>query len=303
MNDLTRRAALLINVGGTPNPVAYSINHHTPEKVIFFTSRDSRTEIESRVRPLVTHRWRDQEIITTPDPQHLTRCIEVLARDLSEKLGVLGVAWKDLIVDYTGGTKTMSAALVLATINEPVEYSYIGGQVRNKEGLGTVLDGSEAVLLNPNPWDALAVDLKRRMARQFNRGRFAEATQTAEEAATLVSADRRPFFGDLLDLFDGYLRWSLFDYAKAEGPLRKAISGLRRAGDPCLDGFLAQVEQDVERLAHMVPAFRGLQSGGAVDPDAVRALQIDLITNAVRTRICAVAVQPSRKTRTHPCRV
>ncbi len=111
------RTALLINVGGTPNPIAYSIDHHQPEKVIFFASKTSRAEIETKVRPLVSHQWRDQEIVTTPDHQDLTRCIEVLSRDLPQKLDVLGIGWRDVVVDFTGGTKTMSAALVLATIN------------------------------------------------------------------------------------------------------------------------------------------------------------------------------------------
>lgn len=283
MSSKSQRSALLINVGGTPNPVAYSIEHHRPEKVIFFASKDSRAEIEDKVRPLVTHRWRDQEIVTTPDHQDLTRCIEVLSRELPARLALLGIDWRDLVVDYTGGTKTMSAALVLATIGEPVAYSYVGGQVRTKEGLGTVLDGSEAVLLNPNPWDALALDLKRRMARQFNHGQFAEAMHTAGDAADRVSPERRVFFDDFRSLFDGYRRWSLFEYTKAEGPIRKAIDGLRRANDPCLADFLGEVERDLGRLSLIVPAFRGLQGGHKVDVAAVRTLLVDLVANAVRT--------------------
>ncbi len=283
MNVPSPRTALLINVGGTPNPIALSIEHHRPQKVIFFASKDSRTEIEDKVRPLVTHRWRDLEIVTTPDHQDLTRCIEAPSREIPAKLSVLGIDWNDLVVDFTGGTKAMSAALVLATIAEPVEYSYVGGQVRTKEGLGTVLDGSEAVMRSANPWDVLALELKRRMARQFNQARFAEAMHTAEEAAARVSADRSAFFQDLRSLFEGYLRWSLFDYSKAVGPLRNAISGLRRANDPSLDRFLRQVEHDVSRLSQIVPAFQALQGGREADSAAVRALLVDLVANAVRT--------------------
>jgi len=277
------RTALLINVGGTPTPIAFSIEHHKPEKLIFFASKDSRSEIESRVRPLTTHRWRDQEIIATPDHQDLTRCIETLARELPAKLELLGIGWQDLVVDYTGGTKTMSAAVVLATINEVVAYSYVGGQVRTKEGLGTVLDGSEAILINPNPWDVLALELKRRMASQFNQARFSGALQTAAQAAARVSPQRRAFFEDFHSLFEGYLRWSLFDYTKAEGPLRKAVSGLRRANDPGLGRFLHQVEHDLARLGLLVPAFRALQGDQPADPAGIRALLADLVANAVRT--------------------
>jgi CRISPR-associated protein (TIGR02710 family) len=283
MNEALARTALLINVGGTPNPIAYSIAHHRPEKVIFFASQESRGEIESKVRPLVGHRWRDQEIVTTPDPQHLTTCIDILTRELPDRLKVLGLGWQDLVVDYTGGTKTMSAALVLATISEPVAYGYVGGQVRTKEGLGVVLDGSEAVVINPNPWDALALELKRRMARQFNQARFAEALHSAEDAMGRVSPHRRGYFEDFSKLFKAYLGWSLFDYTKVEGPLRGAISGLRRANDPALGDFVDGADRDIERLAALVPAFRALQGGQSAEPAAVRALLVDLVTNAVRT--------------------
>ena len=283
MNQASTRTGLLINVGGTPNPIAYSIAHHKPDKVIFFASRGSRTEIEAKVRPLVTHRWRDQEIITTPDPQHLTTCIEVLSRKLPDKLKLLGLDWQELIVDYTGGTKTMSAALALATINQPVAYSYVGGMVRTKEGLGVVLDGSEAVVINPNPWDALALELKRHMARQFNQASFAEALHTDGEAMARVSPDRRVYFEDFRNLFDAYLRWSLFDYPKAQGPLRRGLEGLRRVGDPSLGDFLEQVGRDAERLDRIIDAFRALQGGKAPEAEAVRALLVDLVTNAVRT--------------------
>jgi hypothetical protein len=187
MTDTPETCGLLISVGGSPNPIALSIDYHRPEKVIFFASRDSRPEIETKVRPLTTHRWTDQEIITTENHEDLTRCLETLADELPRKLDLLGLGPQNLVVDYTGGTKTMSAALVLATINAPVRYSYVGGKVRTKEGLGVVLDGSEAVLLNPNPWDVLALDLRRRIARQFNAGHFAEARETAAEAAAKVS--------------------------------------------------------------------------------------------------------------------
>ena len=78
--------ALLISVGGTPEPVAYSINHYRPEKIVFFASLSSRSEIETRIRPITEHTWKDQEIITTPDHQDLTRCIQSLSTQLPQCL-------------------------------------------------------------------------------------------------------------------------------------------------------------------------------------------------------------------------
>jgi len=280
------RKALLINVGGTPAPVAYSIDLHRPEKIVFFASQTSRGEVETKVRPLTRHCWQDQEILTSPDHQDLTKCIEVLTGELPSRLSLLGVDWKDLLVDYTGGTKTMSAAVVLATINRPVAYSYIGGMVRTKEGLGTVLDGSEAAVFSPNPWDVLALDLRRRIARQFNGGHFWEAAQTATEAVEQVGERWRCLYQGFVHLCTGYDQWQRFDYGKAMATFRRGLAGLEPLGaalrDLALVEFLEQVKIDLIRLEGIKRAFGASARGEAPSDEDGRALVLDLVVNAER---------------------
>jgi CRISPR-associated protein (TIGR02710 family) len=288
MPDAPPVKALLISVGGTPEPVAYSIDQHRPESVVFFASRESRREIEDKVRPLTTHRWRDQEVVTTESHENLTVCLAALERDLPRALANLRLGFEDLLVDYTGGTKTMSAALVLGTVHKPVRYSYIGGKVRGKEGLGVVLDGSEAVVLSPNPWDVLASELRRRIARQFNHGHFAEAADTAREAAGRVGECLQPFFGALARLCDGYHFWQGLDVAKVPPLLPRALQELdifaRGAGEPALLTFVAAARRDAERLQSVAEARKaaGL-TGQPVPPEALRALVVDLVMNAELT--------------------
>ncbi|CAK0766230.1 TIGR02710 family CRISPR-associated protein [Gammaproteobacteria bacterium] len=298
MTDVQHANALLISVGGSPNPVAFSIDHHRPRKVIFFVSQDSRSEIETKVRRLTTHAWADQEIITTPDHQNLMTCLEVLGEELPRKLELLRLTSSDLIVDYTGGTKTMSAALALATINDPVQYSYVGGkvntrevdarEVRSKDGLGIVLDGSEALVMTPNPWDVLAVDLRRRLARQFNTGHFSEAYETAREAASKVSERWRGFYTPIADLCEAYRAWSGFEYSKAQRLLHQSSNKLKiyinAAQLIAFDPFMESVMADLERMGKLAPAFQALQGKDKADLDAegMRALIIDLVANAVR---------------------
>jgi len=67
---------------------------------------------------------------------------------LSTKLPEILKKWKvepnHLVVDYTGGTKTMSVALALATIDNSSLYTYIGGAERTKEGVGVVINGKDS---------------------------------------------------------------------------------------------------------------------------------------------------------------
>lgn len=278
---------LLISVGGTPEPVAFSIDYHKPEVIIFFTSAGSRAEIGTKVKRLTTHEWLDQEVIVTPDPQDLTQSMEALANELPSRLKVLGASSSDVVVDYTGGTKTMSVALVLATINEPVTYSYVGGRVRTKEGLGVVLDGSEAVLKTPNPWDVLAVDSRRRIARQFNSGQFEAAQVTAREAADLVSERYRALYLGLKDLCRAYHHWQGFDYGSVSGRLTAATAKLRQyalaANDNGLLRFLDEVQRDWVRVEGIVRVFQEVQRGRAAPIAEQKALIVDLVANAVRT--------------------
>lgn len=279
-------SALLISVGGSPEPVAFSIRHHRPERIIFFASADSRRSIQAEIRERVDGGWRDQEVITAPDPQDLVRCMEELARSLPEKLRVLGIAPDNLVVDYTGGTKTMSAALVLATINLPVRYSYVGGSKRGKDGLGTVLEGGEAVLYSPNPWDVLALDLERRIASRFNAARFADARDVAREAAGRVGSQLRPRFEGLERLCEAYWRWDTFDYPAARTLLRQGLGKIRpyhSAHDDRWRGFLDHVEADGDRLEPMNQAFGRLQRGEPAEPGAIFALIVNLVANAERT--------------------
>lgn len=285
MNERPACAGLLISVGGSPNPVAYSINQHRPQKLLFFASRDSRSEIETKVRPLTTHRWQDQEVITTPDHEDLTRCLGVLADELPGCLQNLNLSKTDLVVDYTGGTKTMSAALVLATINDPVRYSYIGGQ---RGGVpGPVVTGGETVVHNPNPWDVLAVEPKRKLVQRFNSAHFAEARDIAADAATKVGERWRDFFVALKDLCEGYRRWGAFDYVGAVGPLdagrAKLLKYAQASNDSALMAFLDDVGRDLDRLQQLKRAAQSLQGGGAPDEGAMQSLTVDLVANARAT--------------------
>ncbi len=286
MSDTNPVKGMLISVGGTAEPVAYSLDHYRPEKVIFFASSDSRKEIETGVRPRTTHRWVDHEVITVRDPQDLGHCMEMLAEKLPGCLVDLGLSMEGMLVDYTGGTKTMSAALVLATIHERVVYSYVGGTARTKEGLGVVMGGSERVVSNPNPWDVLEVEFRRRIAQQFNAARFAEARDTAAEAASRVGDRWRRFYVHLKDLFDAYHRWQGFELAQVLTPLRRSYQGLKDYTDAAtlapVQDFLEEVAADLARLEVLSPAFHALQKKGSPGAEGTRALVVDLVCNAVR---------------------
>ena len=152
-----RIKALLISIGGSPEPVIYSINELKPECLCFFASEESRMLINNEVLPKLTDRPVWMAEIITDDADDLLSCYKAITgkwKDLQRNWRLQPGDW---VVDYTGGTKPMVAALVLSTINDTSGYRYISGKERTKGGTGIVIDGKEQVLHQINPWDQLAV--------------------------------------------------------------------------------------------------------------------------------------------------
>src|SRR6266516_658583 len=149
---------LLISVGGAPGPIVYSIRRNQPECIIFFVSAASRRVVSGEILPQLLQdpgRLPDHEFIVTPDEQDLGLSTFVLMNEVPaalRRLNVTDVEWPQL-VDYTGGTKTMSASVVWASSRYPCVMSYIGAADaggRTREGLGTVVDGREVCILRQN---------------------------------------------------------------------------------------------------------------------------------------------------------
>ncbi len=133
---------MIMSIGGSPEPLKASIAKYKPEQVIFFTSQDS-TQIAGEVLSALDSRPKVFYEITE-NPNLLFECYKT-ARACVDRISSLGAQSHEVMVDYTGGTKVMSAALILATTGHPFLFNYVGGDFRDrdKNGLGTVVDGKE----------------------------------------------------------------------------------------------------------------------------------------------------------------
>ncbi len=288
---VSRRRSLLISVGGAPQPIIRSIEYHRPERVVFFASVQSRETIDIEIRQPCGHSWAADELVVTPDAQSLLACLTVLRGGLDDALSRLGVTDTDLVVDFTGGTKPMVAALVLAMIRRPVTFSYVGGERRDRGGLGMVETGHEQFVPTVNPWLVLALDESREVGRLFDRGHFERARDLAQVTASrLDGSGERRFFRCLAEVAEGYHRWDLFRYGRAASLLPGAVNRLRRAahdrGDADMMAWCDALDDDARRLAMCAEAATALRTGeyrrppgGLMGDDP---LIVDLLANARR---------------------
>lgn len=147
--------AMLVSLGGSAEPVLYTLGRQQPEYILFFVSAESAGQIQGIIRGL-PYQCRDFDRLLSPSAESLGDCYRALRDQLPSKLAQWGPSPQELLVDYTGGTKSMSAAIVLATMEQAHRYSYVGGVERDKGGVGVVLGGRKRMHYIQNRWREVA---------------------------------------------------------------------------------------------------------------------------------------------------
>lgn len=219
--------AMIMSVGGTPAPIIFSLNKWKPEYIGFFTSKETKKMVEEKILPNIAFRPRHFDWIVTENADLLSECYSQLSRQLPRLLEKWEIDPKEVCVDYTGGTKTMSSALVMATIGESCCFSYVGGDERSKGGIGVVLDGKEKMWFLDNPWDEIALSEKKEASILFNKARYASAAEVLEKCIEKVAKEKVPFFRALVEMVRGFDLWDRFKHKEAKVRLYKCRDILR----------------------------------------------------------------------------
>lgn len=275
--------SLIATVGGTVEPLIITIAAHKPQYMVFLCSNDSVEkvpEIKAAVLaagfaiPFTDHK------VLVDDINDLIHCYQK-ARQCIRKLEEWGVAADETIVDITGGTKIMSAALALATVKHGHMFSYIGGYERTRGGIGEVISGQEIVREGMNPWSLFAIEESRHIAEFFNLYQFSAAEQvTAQLLAKPVIDNRlRQLLEIVKALCIGYSAWDRFVHKEAVENIKKAVAQLdtyvQVSGEARYAGFLADLRGNLEWLQQLRRDTEGFRN-------PARLQVADLVANAER---------------------
>ncbi len=287
MSDHLPPQSLLVSVGGSPAAIVKSIELNRPGAVIFFVSRGSYGSVTQDILPAVLKaggRIPPHEIVVTPDEQDVGASTFALLHDVPNALRKLGIegAWPEMI-DFTGGTKPMSAALVWAASRFPCTFSYIGGatpESRTKGGLGIVIDSKEKCLLHENPWNEVAYYEIRQAVGLFNGGQYANAVSALGNVLDRVNEPHRRRLLTLVHgLWQGYAAWDDFDHGRAVRMFAANVRPLQDVAgreDALWPGLQAFAETAAEQ-------YTILQAIPTKNPDELNWAKIhDLLANALR---------------------
>lgn len=266
---------MICSVGGAPEPVLFSLKSAMPEYVIFYCSTGTAGSVHTFIRecPFI----QQSTVVETDNWEDIEHNLQLLYKELPPQVKRKNVSWEDVLVDYTGGTKTMGAALVLATIDKGVTYAYVSGETRAGKGVGAVVSGSERVLRKSNPWDTIAYQQRREITAAWKLGSFGEAIRLSKILQENVSS-RNPWkmiIQALIPVFEGYQEWERFRHQKALDKMKRARSKLQPYS--FVEPSIAQV---VEILSSHTGTLEQYLSKEATERD--HFLLQDLLANAVR---------------------
>ncbi|MEW6263968.1 MAG: TIGR02710 family CRISPR-associated CARF protein [Thermodesulfobacteriota bacterium] len=213
---------LVCTVGGSPEPLIASIRHWRPERLIFFPSRETSGDIEAKILPaarqedlpLTTGCW---DAFPVPDHQDFVACTRMI-RDKNEEIDqwlARGEGYQ-VVFDFTGGTKCMTAALALSARRWSCRFSYVGGTERTKNSVGVVVSGREQVLHCDNPWDVLGYQAVEEAVVLCDNGYHSSAAMMLEKAIkrTTDPGVKREM-ASLKSLAEACDAWDRFDHDKA----------------------------------------------------------------------------------------
>jgi CRISPR-associated protein (TIGR02710 family) len=261
-------AAVLVSVGGSPAPVLFTLLKRRPAHVWYFCSADSR-QVADDIHAQLD--WRpDRDFIEVERFEELGPCYKELRTAIPALLRKWKVPAAEVLVDYTGGTKTMSAALVLAATEVFSQFSYVGGAQRQQGGLGVTVDGLEKVFYQVNPWSDLAIREIERARDLWDGCLFDAAAQVLR--ATAARVPQRLRFTAVADVADAMAARHRLDF-------RRAVELLGAAGKalPALyDG-----QEDHELLAWVRHALTICDA--CTKPGANPVFLRELLDNTLRT--------------------
>ena len=230
-----KKSVLVVTVGGSHEPILAAIVHANAEFVVFVCSNDDRlsgtkgsySQIEGKGKIIKAARSDDKPTLgNIPSIAGLRadsfRVVVVDADELQESyrtiailLDELAIEFREVICDYTGGTKSMTAALVMAAVqNDKVQLQVVAGTRTNLERVQTANQFVETA------WVGRARFMNQmRYALGFWKSYEYSSSLSHLEMMRPVNADDKDAHRRALTACRAFVAWDVFDHHDAKSRL------------------------------------------------------------------------------------
>ncbi|MGI6539327.1 MAG: TIGR02710 family CRISPR-associated CARF protein [Bacillota bacterium] len=205
---------LILPVGTSPEPLILSISAVNPERVLFLYTEKTESMLDTIVEHtgLRPSQWEKRLV----DPADVTQ-IYCEIKDVWNR-------WeqrREIAVDLTGGTKTMTCGSALAGTLVGAQLIYIANREYLLDPYRRPEPGSEYIEFVPNPYNVFGdLDEKEAMNR-FRRHDFAGAALVLANLAKKAAYPRR--YEALASLSAAYKAWDEMNFLEACFCMRKTI--------------------------------------------------------------------------------
>lgn len=217
---------LIMSLGtgeGVEHGLTQSIRTLNPDCIIFLGSNKS-PQLLDRLKSLVPEFIpKFQPLRCVSDESDVEKCA-IDSRILILELLEQGVPIKDIEVDFTSGTKAMTAGLCIAAVALGVgRLVYVTGDRDSKTG--RVITGTERVL-TVYPMRLIIQNRRRELRTLFNKRLFADGLNIIDEVMkSCALPEIQEEFLFWKKLFDTYYYWDKFGHLKASLIIKKISKG------------------------------------------------------------------------------
>jgi CRISPR-associated protein (TIGR02710 family) len=287
---------LIATVENPGEPILQSIEDLEPDVICSYYSPEHAGDV-NEIRSKLNSNDTEFVNIEANDPQDFGSCFEEANRAI-EELANRNIYPNDTVLDYAGGTKIMSSALVAATLGKGFQYAlltttlngeyryvFMGGEGEDGDGSNYIKGGEKELLASNNPWEIRALESKRKIQHNFNNYRFhsvidqinsleSEAENNVRDAYLLQAIGK---------LAEGYSQWDKFNYSGVKEKLREGIEDFetyRSLARP--ESYLSfspeAVEENIEFLSNLQEETFGFDFGKRLG----RRVALDMFWNATR---------------------
>jgi len=225
---------LILTVGGSPEPLKKAINYLKPDFIYFITSDDtstqkgSYTQIEGSDSSTIPNELKlpsdSWESIRVKNADDLDSIFEKIRETIKKAKKRFPSA--QFLIDYSGGTKSMSIGLALAGIEESCELHFVGGL---RKDLNKVASGSETVLkikIQSLRYDNLIKQVDMLWSNYY----YFSAATLVEDTIPVLSREKEENAKLILFASKGLGEWERFQYKKAVellGPISDSSDKLK----------------------------------------------------------------------------
>lgn len=239
---------LILSVGESVEPAILSISAVRPERVMFLYTTDTEARLDEIVKEtgLAPSRF-DKYLVDPNEPVSTYTAV----RECWERWG----RREDIAVDYTGGTKSMAAGAVLASVLIGARLVYVGHQRYLRERRRPE-PGSEFLSLVSDPLVVSGALEERYAAQLFKRHDYSGAKTILESLAQRMP-NPRPYEA-LANLAAGYQAWEELDARTAADRLRAAVVAAEIAAAADRTGPVSAVVAHAELLNRQARALEAL---------------------------------------------